>query len=265
MNFYNTEYLKNSFIDYFIIGEGEYALPRIINREIKEKVIHASQIKGLNNLSFPKYKLFDLSSYERKNGLSVLLSRGCINKCNFCFERILYKTYRSRAPEHVIEEIKYHTAHNKIHWFTFYDSLFNGNLKYLEKLLKLIIKNKLEIIWDAQIGIRHDMDDGLLKLIKKSGCVNLFIGLESGSKYILKQMNKNFTLPQASRFLKRLSGNNINFETSLILNYPFESKEHVEETTRFLLKNRRYIKKIAQVNPYIYYPGTNAYINNLIV
>ena len=140
------------------------------------------------------------------------------------------------------------------------------------------------------------MDEGLLELMKKTGCINLFIGLESGSEYILKQMNKNFNILGAERFFKKLKKNSLNFEISLITNYPMESRKNFTETKQFLLKNKKLINKIAQINPYIYYPGmktditkgynflkciqkvdqlvkildrenikyTNAYINNLI-
>ncbi len=297
LNFYNPEYLNKSYIDHFIIGEGEEALLDILNNKVQDKIITAGQIRKLNLLDFPKYKEFDLPLYERKKSLPVLLSRGCINQCNFCFERVIFKNFALRNAEDVIEEIKYHIDNNHIHWFTFYDSIFNGHLPYLEKFLKLIIKHKLKFIWDAQIGIRDDMDEGLLELMKKTGCINLFIGLESGSEYILKQMNKNFNILGAERFFKKLKKNSLNFEISLITNYPMESRKNFTETKQFLLKNKKQINKVAQVNPYIYYPGTktditkgynflkgtqkvdelvkildkenikytNAYINNLIV
>ena len=95
----------------------------------------------------------------------------------------------------------------------------------------------------------------LAKLIKKSGCYNLFIGLESGSDKTLRMMNKGFTPPSAAGFFKILTTAGLHFEISLILGYPGEGKKEFEETLNFIVKNKRIIPKIAQVNPFIDYLG----------
>lgn len=256
--YYNHQYFNNlNWIDHFIIGEGEEITHTLISKKNREKVIHTSQIQDLNMLPFPRYKQFNLSSYERINSLPILFSRGCINKCHFCFEHKQFQTYKTRNPLLVIEEMKYHIKENKIHWFTFYDSLFNGNLKLLYQLLELIQKNNINIIWDAQISIRNDMDNDIFKLMKKTGCINLFVGLESGSESINLLMNKGFHMDQASSFFKKLKEHQLNFETSFIINYPGETEKDFQETINYIKQQKNIIKKIAQVNPYIYYPGTD--------
>ncbi len=258
--FFNEKYLLNDYIDYYVIGEGEIPLLEILKNNISKKIIKFIQSKNLDIYPFPTYKKFKLSNYKRKNAIPIVASRGCINKCKFCAERLIFPYYRTRKAENIFKEIKYHYTVNNIRWFTFYDSLFNGNLKNIEKLLDLIISEDLKISWDAQIAIRNDMNENLIKKIKKSGCINLFIGLETGSKTILKSMNKRFTLNEAENFFKLLNDNGINFEISLILNYPGETEKNFNESISFILQNKKYIKKIAQINPYIYYPNTEVNI-----
>ncbi len=258
LNCYNPQYLNDTLIDYFIIGEGEQSVLEIIQNKINNKVVQPSPVKNPEKTYFPQYKLYNLELYDRKNSLPILASKGCINHCSFCFEKKLFKTYTIRQPEHIIDEIKFHIKNNKIHWFTFYDSIFNGNLSHIEKLLMLLDKQKININWDAQISIRNDMDNFLLKLMKKTGCINLFIGMETGSRFILQQMNKNINIKDIESFLKKLSEHDLNFEISLIVNYPFENTENFNELINFILNNKKHIKKIAQINPYIYYHGTES-------
>lgn len=260
LHHYNPDYFSLPSIDYFIVGEGEKVILEILQGKIKKKIIYPEQIIQLDQLPFPKYNDFELTHYERKNALPLLFSRGCINQCQFCFEKMEFPYYATHSPEYLIEEMKYHIKKNNIHWFTFYDSLFNGHLPKLKKLLELIIRDNLKIIWDAQISIRNDMDNELFQLFKESGCINLFIGLESGSPEILKRINKNFTLSMAQEFFRKLNHFKINFEISLILNYPFENENNFHETINFIIHNKNVIKKIAQMNPFIYYPGTKTEI-----
>jgi len=244
-------------IDYFVIGEGEKAVLNILENKAKN-ITKFLQIDDLN--LFPKYEEFNLSFYTRKNALPVVASRGCINKCRFCVERLLFKSYRARDPENILEEIVYHHKKNNIKWFTFYDSIFNANLTRLEKLMDLIIKNNLNIIWDAQIVIRNDMDLELFKKMKKAGCINLFVGLESASDRMLSLMDKNFTVKDAIGFFKKLNKADLHFEISLIVNYPGETEDDFNETINFIKYNRNLIKKIGQVSAFKNYPGISVEI-----
>lgn len=251
INLENFKNLEN--IDFFVIGEGERAIIEIVENNFNNRIFKFYQLDNIN--FFPKYENLNLSSYPGKRRIPILSSRGCINKCLFCSERLLYKNYRIRDPENVFEEIYYHYKNNNIQWFTFYDSIFNGDLNNIDKLMDLILKNKLEIKWDAQIYIK-DMDLELMKKMKKSGCINLFIGFENGSDKILKLMNKNFTSNDAYCFFYKLNKAQLNFEISLIINYPEETEEDFKQTTDFLLNNKNIIRKIAQINTFKNYPGT---------
>jgi radical SAM superfamily enzyme YgiQ (UPF0313 family) len=241
------------FVDNFVVGEGEQAVLDILSGNKTERVIKFSQLSNID--FFPKFKNYNLKNYARPGALPILFSRGCVNSCSFCSERLLFKGYRTRDPEVVIEEMKYHIEVNKIKWFTFYDSMINGNLHKLEKLVQLIIENKLDIFWDAQLGIRDGMDIELLKKMKASGCINLFVGLESASDHILKLMKKNFTAPEAVGFFNKLKKAGLNYEVSLIVDFPGEEEQEFIQTQEFLIEHKDIIPKVAQINSFKNYPG----------
>jgi len=252
-----TKEIRN-LADLIVTGEGEKPLLDFVQLRGQDKTPAFNELDSLYSLPFPVYKGLDIDSYPRKNSISLLFSRGCVRKCVFCSERLLYKRFRSRANENVIEEIKYHRSKNKTEYFIFHDSLINGDLKKLEELCDNIIKNFGSVKWEAQIAVRNDMSQALLEKIKKSGCYNLFLGLESGCNRTLKSMNKGFLAEDAVNFFKKLNAAGLFFGISIIAGYPGETESDFRESLDFIIKNKALIPKIEQVNPFVYYDGTSA-------
>lgn len=258
----------NGLADFIVVGEGEKGLLNYIASIQLRYPLEAdsaagrfslfSELDNLDKLPFPVYKGMDLNAYPRKNSVPLLFSRGCVRKCRFCSEALLYKRFRVRPVKNVIEEIQYHKSKNKIDSFVFHDSLINGDLKKLEELCDKIIEKFGSIKWEAQIAIRNDMSGRLFEKIKKSGCYNLFVGLESGCDKTLKNMNKGFTAKDAAGFFKKLNDAGLFFGISVIVGYPGETESDFKESLDFIISNKSIIPKIEQVNPFTYYNGTSA-------
>ncbi|MEM7816427.1 MAG: radical SAM protein [Candidatus Aenigmatarchaeota archaeon] len=233
----------------WVLGEGEIPLFKIINE--KPDNYEFEEIENLDSLPFFDFEDLNLKLYSQS--LPIISSRGCPYQCNFCSERKLYKKFRYHSPEYVVEQIKYLKNKYLLNNFIFCDSLINFKINWLEQLCKLLIKNKLNIKWEAQMRIEKELPLELAKLIKKSGCYNLFVGLESASNRVLKMMNKGFDTDIALNFFKILKKAKLQFEISLIFGYPFEEEKDFNETLNFIIKNKKLIPKIAQANPFIDY------------
>jgi len=251
------EDIKNT-ADFIIAGEGEKSLLDLVQLRKLDKLRIFDELSSLNDMPFPVYKGVDINLYPRKNSISILFSRGCIRKCRFCSERLLYKKFKIRHVESVIEEIQYHRSKNKTDSFVFHDSLINGDLEKLEELCDKMIKCFGSVKWEAQIAVHNSMPLALFKKMKKSGCYNLFVGLESGCARTLKNMNKGFTPQNAVNFFKKLNAAGLFFGVSVIIGYPGETEADFRESMDFIIKNKPLIPKIEQVNPFTYYDGTTA-------
>jgi radical SAM superfamily enzyme YgiQ (UPF0313 family) len=238
----------------WVIGEGERALEKILGSK-EDIVITNSELENLDEIPFLDFENFNMGLYSQI--LPLYSSRGCIKSCNFCTERLLSPKFRQHSPFYMIDQIKLLVNKFKTNYFTFQDSLINANPNWLYQFLNLISEKGLKINWEAQIIVREDFDYNLAKLFKKSGCFNLFVGLESASDRVLESMNKKFTKDQAINFFNILKKAGIHYEISLIIGYPTETENDFKETVRFIIKNKAIIPKIAQINPYIDYFSSN--------
>ena len=244
--------------DFLVAGEGEAPLLDYLNGRNGRKVAEFEQLPDLNGLNFPRYQGISISSYPKSESIPLQFSRGCVRKCGFCSERLLYNGFRTRTVESVIEEIRYHREKNHTADFVFFDSLINADLGQLEELCDKIVENFRSINWEAQIAVRRDMRQETFEKMKASGCYNLFLGLESGSDKTLKKMNKGFSSKEAVDFFRRLNQAGLFFGISIITGFPGETEADFRESLDFVIRNRGLIPKIEQVNPFIYYDGTAA-------
>ncbi|MBU1121937.1 MAG: B12-binding domain-containing radical SAM protein [Candidatus Omnitrophica bacterium] len=236
----------------WIIGEGEIPLYQAIQNNANA-ISRFQEIDTLDTLPFIDFDPINLTDYSHSRSIALITSRGCTHKCAFCTEKNLYQKFRHYSPQYMIDQItylikKYQTTH-----FIFTDSMINYKNTWLEEFCQKIISQRLNIQWEAQIRIKKHFPLDLAKLMKKSGCYNLFIGLESGSDKTLKNMNKGFTTNDALDFFTILTNASLHFEVSLILGYPQESETDFNQTLSFIIKNKRIIPKIAQINPFIDY------------
>lgn len=242
-------------VDHMIVGEGEWALWQVLQGDNRPLIVH-EELSNIRSLPPANFSLFPLHLYLRRGFLPIAMSRGCIQKCSFCAERLLRPHFATKEPEAVVAEIKHQQQLHKIPHFIFHDSLINAHPKRLEKLCQLIIQEQLNIKWEAQFYIRTDIDRQLLALMKQSGCYNIFIGMESASSKVLQAMNKGYTQKDILYFLTELNASGLHGEISLIVGYPGEEEADFWETYHFLKNNKPLIPKIAQVNGVFGLPGT---------
>ncbi len=240
-----------------VVGEGELPLSEYLTISgTNEHVAVFRELETLENFPLPDYSGLDFNRYSKKGAVSLLYSRGCIRRCRFCSERLLYKKYRCLPAENIVEQIRRQQEAGR-RSFIFHDSMLNGNLQGLENLCDQLIEKFGSVNWEAQIAIRNDMPEHLLIKMKQSGCYHLFVGLESGSNRTLAAMNKGYTKEEAAEFFRILKAAGLSFGISMITGFPGESEADFRESLDFVIRNKDIIPKIEQVNPFVYYEGTD--------
>jgi len=279
--FYPHQIFSKGKFDYGILGEGEIALPLLLekieeNRNLKglKGIVFREKgkirinnglnlIKNLDELSFPDFETLKLKKYVHwffgKPFLPILTSRGCPFKCGFCSKYGWNEVYRWHSPEYILNEIEFLLEKYKIDSFAIVDDIFTLNKARIKKLNRLFKENNVKIEFEANSRV-DTIDYGTLKLLKQMGLKNIFFGVESGDPLMLKRMNKLIDLKKLLKIIQKCKKLNIYVSCCFILGY-------LNETPRSLKNTLKLIKKINVPNPLIHYfipfPGSKAYIELL--
>ncbi|MBI9077509.1 MAG: B12-binding domain-containing radical SAM protein [Desulfatibacillum sp.] len=189
----------------------------------------------------------------RKRPVDTLFtSRGCPFSCGFCYN--FRKHYRARTPEDVVHELA-SIRDRGIRDVEICDDTFTVNEDRALAIFDLIIKEKLDISF--RIKSRVDVfTERLARAGKQAGVYLVAFGMESGAQKILDAMNKKITLAQSAEACRLTRKYGIAAHSSWVIGYPGETPETVEDTVRFILKNKPATANLAVLRPY---PNTPAY------
>jgi len=151
------------------------------------KVVYRGQPAPLTGLPMPRYDLL-----EDKFVIPRVLqaTRGCPYSCDFCTVPDLNPGFRVRPVEDVIHDIvtsKFaHPWQDKIVWF--WDDNLLVKRKWAKDLLRELVG--LRKWWLTQASIDIVKDRELLDLMERSGCIGVFLGIESLDEADLKNVGK---------------------------------------------------------------------------
>lgn len=255
--------------DVVVTGEGELAILETLHyaraREKPPRILQGRAPEPLDALPFPDYSLVDLSSYSRELGgqrcVSILSSRGCPYQCSFCNSNIMGagKPMRYRSPENVVREIRRIKSLYGITHFRFQDDIFTISPKRVAELAPYLAAENIKYRCFARVNTCAQSAD-VVRNLKAGGCVHASFGVESGSPKILARhaMHKNQTPEQIRTALINASGAGLRTRIFLIVGFPGETDETVEETLA-LMKSCPWDE--FSVYPLIAYPGTPLHDN----
>jgi anaerobic magnesium-protoporphyrin IX monomethyl ester cyclase len=256
---FKSTYIKNNPSHYVVIGDGEDAIVQILKTDTWDNNIGLNVIKNLDNYPAPDYS--DSPSLMK----TITFSRGCFNNCKFC--NTPHSSVRYRSPLNVVKELVDIWKKYKKSSFIFTDSLINSNRKKLEELCNLIIEYKKQKKLPENLNLvafmycfkENERDEIIYNKMKKAGFSSIYIGLESGSEKVRKEMNKMITNKNFNYMFKFLTQNNINIYCSLITGFYTETNEDFQETLTYL----RYLKENFNTNYIIINIGSIHMINNI--
>jgi len=115
-------------------------------------------------------------------------------------------------------------------WFS--DDCFTLKRKRLLDICDEIIQRKLDIDWECLSRV-DTVDEETATKMKEAGCVQVFLGLESGNDSILTLMNKQTSVNQGKRAVVTFKKAGIEVGAFFIVGYPGETNRTVLETLRF--------------------------------
>lgn len=186
----------------------------------------------------PDYTTLPLTEYFSPGlVLPYSASRGCYwNHCSFCPERAEGNTYRPVPVSQVLSDLKRlveQTAPLLIH-------LLDNAISPV--LLHALTKHPPGTPWYGFARIdEHLADLAFCRALKRSGCVMLKLGLESGDQGILERMSKGVNLKMASRVLNNLRESGIAVYCYLLFGTPGETVVEARRTLEFVADHHQTI------------------------
>jgi radical SAM superfamily enzyme YgiQ (UPF0313 family) len=204
---------------------------------------------------------YQTAQYQGRKGTFMLSSRGCPHRCTFCLwpGTMVGRDFRARAPEAVVDEMEHLARRYGVDDIYFDDDTMTIDRERLLKICRLIQERRLGLHWIA-MGRVDNMDEELLTEMRKAGCDNMYLGVESGSEELLRRMKKGISLSQVERAFRMARRAGIKTQAFFMLGGPGETKETLKQTIDFAV---RLDPDNAQFSAAVPYPGTEMYEESL--
>ena len=177
------------YVDAVVTGEAETAWQQLL-ADFETgflKNIYTGMPSDMRGLPTPRYELLKGKYIVPK---VVQATRGCPFHCSFCSVPTLNPGFRMRPVEEVLENIRYdrfpYWWQRKIVWF--WDDNLTINRTYIRNLLEGMVP--LKKWWLTQASLDIARDEELLELMRRSGCIGIFFGIESFGTESLGDANK---------------------------------------------------------------------------
>jgi radical SAM superfamily enzyme YgiQ (UPF0313 family) len=181
---------------------------------------------------------------------SVIATRGCHNRCGFCYLSTdgLHMPYRMRTPEQVVQEIE----SDGQPYVVFVDNNLGSRPDYLRKLCAAL--KPLGIIWSAAVTIDVTDDPSLVREMALAGCTGVFIGFESLHADNLSDARKKTPAPvDYARRVAILHHHGIQVNGSFVLGFDHDDPTVFARTVEWIEANRLECATFHILTPY---PGT---------
>jgi radical SAM superfamily enzyme YgiQ (UPF0313 family) len=170
--------------------------------------------------------------YHRKDFTSGVLfaSRGCPNRCDFCTVAVMYRHGLRKRP---VAEVAAEYASFKGKRIIFWDDNIAGDREYAKELFYAIAPYRKW--WSSQASVQLGRDDELLEAAARSGCKQLFLGLESISQPNMEEVHKGFNrVAEYARIIERIHAHGIAVQAGIVFGFDNDTPEIFEGTVDFL-------------------------------
>ncbi len=245
-----------------IVGEGEPLWPSLIhdfaNDTLKKRYESSSEeTYDLANAPIPRFDLLDIRDYNR---LTVQTVRGCPHCCEFCASSpLLTSGYSLKPVKNVIQEIRAIKSVFPNPFVEFADDNSFASRSQAYGLLTELAKENIKWFTESDISIADDPK--LLSLMKKSGCRQVLVGLESPTSSGLDglEVRRNWKLQQFDRYeraIEIIQSHGITVNGCFILGLDNHTEEIFDSVYDFVNRTGLYEVQITVLTPF---PGTALY------
>ncbi len=270
------------YADAIVCGEAEDLWPQLVadyEAGQMQRMYKMTSFPALENYKSPRVELLSPDAYMTRQ--CSFTTRGCHFDCEFCsVSPFNGKTTRRRPVEEVVTELQ-----NVQRWIrselverirdeplwkafilslrirvgiedgsivAFVDDLHNSNRAYCRELWTALKPLKLK--WGCQSTLFLADDEEMVKLAAESGCVSVFVGMESLDEDCLDETNKPFNrVKKFAQEIKMFHDYGIMVNPGIVFGFDNDDEAVFERAVDFLTKNQ---VELAYFNVLTPLPGT---------
>jgi len=255
--------------DYVVVGEGEKAIVDIVEKEytpIQPGIVQGTIVEDLDSLPFPARHLLDESlifsntlypgeKYGKgPNATTIISSRGCPYNCAFCAN--IPQPVRFRQPEPFVSEVKYLQDRYDCHYFRFVDDDFTLNKKRLLEICELLEPLKVHYKCHTRSNL---LDAEMCEALKKSGCEEMGLGVETADDKVLQLINKRETVEDHRKAVRLIKEFKIRAKVYWMVGLPGETWETIQLNKQFMAA---VIPDKWTLSTFMPYPGCDIWNNS---
>ena len=216
--------------DVIFIGEAEGLWEEFLQSFVAgahRRVYQQAGAPSLEGVPMARKALFHRNDHT--SGV-LFATRGCPHRCDFCAVAVMYRHgLRKRPVAEVAAE--YASFQGKV--IIFWDDNLAGDVEYAKELFRAIAPYRKW--WSSQASIQAGRDDEFLEAAARSGCKQVFLGLESISQSSMAEVHKGFNrVEEYARIIKRIHGHGIAVQAGMVFGFDSDTPEIFRETLDFL-------------------------------
>jgi radical SAM superfamily enzyme YgiQ (UPF0313 family) len=253
------EVLQNKFVDYVVVGEGDFAVVDLMNNIESGNINYSIKnvwfkkngliiknsvrpiFQDLDKLPYPDKELYKKHGQPFITGYTILTVRGCPNRCTYCNHDVYKNIYpnnntyiRRRSVKNAVSELADSKKKYKIKFIRIIDDDFVRELSRLELFCKLYQKVNV-----PYVCIAHPTNVTVksVKALKLSNCKQVAIGLQNINENLrTKILNRKETNEDVKRMIILLNRYKIRCIIDLIMDLPSSTSKHMKEAFEFFCK-----------------------------
>lgn len=256
------EYLKNG-ADFVLTGAGEASLadlvraifsrsdPSHIQGVVTWDILNAKGFPALashravpRSMPLPARDLIDIHAYRDawtaahgRFSLNMIASRGCPFRCNWCAKPIFGDNFYIRPAADVASEMRLLKDRYGADHIWFADDIFALTRRWALELAVEVERENCAVPFKVQS--RADlMTRETASALRRAGCEEVWMGVESGSQKILDSMDKDLRVEEVWSARRNLKRDGIRACYFLQFGYPGESWEDIKQTIALVRESR---------------------------
>lgn len=271
---------ENSEVDLVVVGEGELPtehlltgvpvadIPGLVRRDGDAVVFNGFQDGklDLDSLPFPAYEKLagypeayklPIFNYPKTPNASCVSSRGCPYTCSYCDRSVFRRSFRYNSADYLYAHLKHLKETYGIRHINFYDDQFTFNRQRVVEFCEKMIRLPLHMTFNCAVRAEH-IDANLLALMKKAGCWEISLGIETGDPDLLAQHRQNSDLNLLAQRIREIKAAGIRTKGLLMMGLPGESEQSVQRSMDYVFSLPIDDINLAKFTPF---PGSPVYDN----